>query len=160
MIFVIFRSRSGKRIFYFPLLVLYTPLFFGYNEIMKPFDFEALVNQALTELPPEFKRQLDNVAVVIEEWPTEEDLQSIKAKPGTLLFGLYRGIPKIARGANYSSLPDKIAIFSGPILSSSPNAISAKQKIKEVILHEIGHHFGLREDEIRKAERRRKSGGG
>lgn len=125
---------------------------------MTPFDFETIVNEALESLPLEFRGQLDNVDIVIEDWPTKEDLRSIEAGPNTLLFGLYRGIPKVKRGANYSSLPDKIAIFSGPILSSSPNAITAKQKIKEVILHEIGHHFGLQENEIRRAEKRRKSG--
>lgn len=116
-------------------------------------EFEELVAQALDSLPEEFSRQLDNVEVVVEAWPSREDLQSIGALPGTVLYGLYRGVAKTKR-AHYSGvLPDKISIFAGPILAhfgSNPDAV--KTQVRKTVLHEIGHHFGMSEKEIRRAQ--------
>ncbi len=116
-------------------------------------EFEQIVNETVKDLPAEFKSQLDNVDILIEIWPTEEELKSILAHPGTTLFGLYKGIPKTKRGNNYSAvLPDKITIYAGPILSLSPSLEEAKIRIKKTVLHEIGHHFGMSEEAIRRAQ--------
>lgn len=107
-------------------------------------EFEKIVQKTLKELPEEFKRELDNVDILVEIWP----------KQGDSLFGLYRGIPKTKRGSNYSGvLPDKIVIFAGPILSLSRSKEEARKQIKKTVLHELGHYFGMSETTIRKAQR-------
>lgn len=114
---------------------------------------EKLVSETVDTLPEEFKKALDNVAIMVEIWPTEQDLKSIFAHPGVTLFGLYRGIPLTKRGSNYSAvLPDKIIIFAGPILSFSKSLTEAKVQIKKTVLHELGHYFGMSEKAIREAQ--------
>lgn len=114
-------------------------------------EFEQVVDEVIKNLPEEFKSELDNVDIIVDVWPRDEDWQNINAHPGSLLFGLYRGIPKTKRLSNYSSMPDKILIYAGPILMVSHDLADAKVRIKETVLHEIGHHFGLSEEKIRKA---------
>lgn len=115
--------------------------------------FEKLVQEALNELPEIFQEKLENVAVVVEEWPTPEQLVSVGIKPPRTLFGLYHGVPKVKRGSFYSALPDKITIFAGPILATSQTAEAAKARVKQVVQHEIAHHFGLSEEKVRKAQK-------
>lgn len=117
-------------------------------------EFENIVDQTIKNLPEEFKKALDNVEIIVEKWPTWEEMQSIRAHPNTILFGLYRGIPKTKRiASSYSGLPDKIVIFAGPILMVSKTLDEARQQIRRTVLHEIGHHFGMSEEKIRKVER-------
>lgn len=117
-------------------------------------EFESIVRQTVKSLPEEFKSALDNVDIVIEIWPTYADAKSVFAHPGSILFGLYRGVPKTKRDNNYSGvLPDKIVIFAGPILRFSPTPEAARKQIKKTVLHEFGHYFGMTEQEIRKAQR-------
>ena len=116
-------------------------------------EFQTIVDEVVETLPIEFKNQLDNVDILVEIWPTDQDLKSIFAHPGMTLFGLYRGIPKTKRGNNYSGvIPDKIVIFAGPILRFSQTLEDAKRQIKQTVLHEIGHYFGMNEESIRKAQ--------
>lgn len=116
-------------------------------------EFEQLVEEAVRNLPQEFASQLDNVGIIVEDWPSEFEMNSIKAHPGTMLFGLYRGIPKTKRPSNYSALPDKIIIYAGPILAVSKDLEDAKRRIKETVFHEIGHHFGMSDEQIYKAQK-------
>lgn len=114
-------------------------------------DFEALVAQALDHLPEQFAKALDNVEIVVEIWPTPQDLMAGKVTHGTL-FGLYRGIPKTKRGTYQAVLPDKISIFAGPIVAAfGENFDAVRQQVRKTVLHEIGHHFGMSEEEIRNA---------
>ncbi len=116
-------------------------------------EFQRLVEKAVEDIPEEFKKHLDNVDIGIEIWPTPQDLQSAFVHPNTILFGLYRGVPKTKRGLYYSGvLPDKITIFAGPIISMSENEEEAKHRIKRTVIHEIGHYFGMTEEAIRRAE--------
>ena len=113
-------------------------------------EVEQVVDDTLKKLPPEFASQLDNVGVIVEPWPTIEEFESIKAHPSSsMLFGLYRGIPKPKRPSNYSALPDKITIYAGPILMISKDLDDAKERIQKTVLHEIGHHFGLSDIQLR-----------
>lgn len=117
-------------------------------------EFQRLVDKAVEDIPEEFKKHLDNVDIGIEIWPTFEDIHSARIHPRSILFGLYRGIPKTKRGLYYSAvLPDKISIFAGPILSLSKDIKDAKRQIKKTVIHEIGHYFGMSEEAIRKAEK-------
>jgi predicted Zn-dependent protease with MMP-like domain len=113
-------------------------------------EVEDIVDEVVKDLPAEFASALDNVGLVVEPWPTSEEFESIKAHPtNTLLFGLYRGVPKTKRLSNYSSLPDKITIYAGPILMTSRDLEDAKVRIKNTVLHEIGHHFGMSDEQLR-----------
>lgn len=111
---------------------------------MQDEEFEAIVNQSLDELPEEFKTQLDNVEVVIEEWPIDS-----RGRPHARLLGLYHGVPKTERTLP-PLFPDKISIYMGPILLISHSVEEAKKNIKNTVLHELGHHFGLSDEELRK----------
>src|SRR4030067_274109 len=95
-------------------------------------DFNKLVSEALADLPAYFKEKMENVEVVIEDWP------SIEIAKGRLLLGLYQGIPKPKRGINYSMvLPDKITIFKGPIeFLSRGNENSIKSLVVDTVKHE------------------------
>lgn len=118
-------------------------------------EFEQYVEEAVTALPEEFKKELENIDIIVEVWPTIQDLQTIRAHHGAMLFGLYRGVPKTKRGLYYSGvLPDKITIFTGPILSISRTIEDVKDQIKKTVIHEIGHYFGLSEKEITNAEQK------
>lgn len=111
-------------------------------------EVEIIVEEAIKDLPFEFASKLENVGFVVEAWPSREEFESIKAHPGSLLFGLYRGIPKTKRLSSYSALPDKIIIYAGPILTISKDPEDAKDRIKKTVLHEIGHHFGMNDEQL------------
>ena len=113
-------------------------------------EFEKLVRQALDEMPSEFAEQLDNVAVVVEEEPNPEDLREmgLDHEFADELFGLYHGTPLIDRGASYSGLPDRVVIYMGPILRACGSAEEVVREVTETVIHELGHHFGLSDEEM------------
>ena len=115
-------------------------------------EFEDLVAVSLDGLPEAFARAMDNVEVIVEIWPTADDLAAGGVPPGSTLFGLYRGIPQTKRANYQGALPDKIIIFAGPIVrlfGNNPDAV--KKQVRDTVLHEIGHHFGMSDEEIRAA---------
>lgn len=115
-------------------------------------DFEMLVTEAVDSLPDEVLDWLDNVAIVVGERPTSAQLKQAGLRGGDLLFGLYVGVPKTKRGFTYGeSVPDKIVIFQEPIerVCRTPNQI--RECVRSTVLHEIGHHFGMGEEELRDA---------
>lgn len=119
---------------------------------MPPEEFEVLVRDAILKLPDEFKKVLDNVAVTIEQEPNYWQMRKLHLRGNMTLFGLYEGVPKTRRGSNYSLvLPDKITIFQGPIERFGWDHEQMAQHVRDVVLHEIGHHFGLSDAQIRKA---------
>lgn len=116
--------------------------------------FNALVSDILDTLPNEFQDKLENVVVTVEDWPTIGQLAKLRLPHESTLFGLYEGIPKTRRGASYTFVPpDTITIFQKPIEFFYRNPDAIKQKVKETVLHEIGHHFGLTDEAINKAQR-------
>ena len=113
-------------------------------------EFEALVEQAVKELPEEFARLLDNIALLIEEEPTDEDLEALgEDAHDDELLGIYRGIARTERTYDMlPHLPDQIAIFRGPILRIARDRRHAIHEIRETVIHELGHYFGLGDDEM------------
>ena len=111
--------------------------------------FERLVIEALENLPSFFKERLDNVDLVIEDWPNKS------LTKGRLLLGLYQGVPSTARTRGYTVvLPDKITIFQGPIeLVSRGDGESIKQLVIDTVLHEIAHHFGISDLRLRELKK-------
>ena len=117
--------------------------------------FEELVRQGIEAIPQRFLKKLDNVDIVIEDEPTEEQMKKLKLGKGTKLFGLYQGVPQTRRGHYSWVLPDKITIFKKPIEEVTSSEKEVREKVKETVWHEIAHHFGLNEERVRKAKRRR-----
>ena len=115
--------------------------------------FEALVARVIDSLPLEFQRKLENVDIVVENWPTRRQLRQAKHSHPTQLLGLYQGVPQTKRGRGYGLvLPDKISIFQKPIEAQCRFGDEIQAKIGEVVRHEIAHHFGLDEKTLRKIE--------
>lgn len=115
-----------------------------------PEEFEALVVKALDDLPEEFAELLDNVAVTVEEEPAAEDLESVGLDPDgeDELFGLYQGVPLSERDSFYSALPDRVVLYRGPLLRFCTSRREVVREIRDTVIHELGHHFGLDEDDM------------
>jgi len=122
--------------------------------------FEALVAKVIDNLPPEFQHKLENVDIVVENWPTPRQLRQIKHRHPAQLLGLYQGVPQTRRGRRYGLvLPDKISIFQKPIEEYCSFDHEIEATIEEVVRHEIAHHFGLDDmtlHQIERAKHRRK----
>jgi predicted Zn-dependent protease with MMP-like domain len=113
-----------------------------------PEEFEQLVARALDGLPPEFADMLQNVAVVVEEEPDPDDLEAMGMDPDEELLGLYQGVPLPERDGFYNALPDRIAIYRGPILRSCQNRREVIREVRDTVVHELGHYFGLEEEDM------------
>jgi predicted Zn-dependent protease with MMP-like domain len=115
--------------------------------------FEALVARAIDNLPPEFRQKLENVDIVVENWPTSRQLGQSKHSHPAQLLGLYQGVPQTRRGRGYGLvLPDKISIFQKPIEAYCRFNHEIEATIEEVVRHEIAHHFGLDDKTLRQIE--------
>ena len=115
----------------------------GYNpKEMERSKFEALVAQALDGLPKAFREKLTNVAILVEDRPSQEP-------DGGLLLGLFHGIPRTEKSVFFSSPPDRIFLYQRNIEAVCASDAEVRRQIRETLLHEVGHYFGLREDELR-----------
>ena len=107
-------------------------------------DFYELVERALEGVPQELSQYLDNVVIVVEDWPDEHNLAGGE---DDTLYGLYEGVPLTERGSDYYGLPDRITIFRGP-LERDFAAEELEEEIRVTVVHEIAHFFGFDEDRI------------
>ncbi len=115
--------------------------------------FDAVISEVMDELPQEYIKRLNNVAIVYEDEPTLQQREKLKLRCDQTLFGLYEGVPLTQRGAGYNLvLPDKITIFKHPILSRSTDYADFKRQVKHTLWHEIAHYYGLDHDRIHKLE--------
>ena len=113
-------------------------------------DFQALVQEALDTLPDEYAKLISNVAVVVEEEPSPELLADLEMEEDEDLLGLYQGlsIDKESFFQTGGQLPAKISIYRGPILRVCRTRKEVVQEVRDTVVHEIGHHFGLDDDEM------------
>lgn len=112
-------------------------------------DFERVVDEALESLPKRFADLVENVAISVEEEPTAEDLDSIDdGDEDTELLGIYRGVALTDRTHDMPLLPDEIAVFRGPINRVTHSWREAVEEIRETVIHELGHYFGLSDDDM------------
>jgi predicted Zn-dependent protease with MMP-like domain len=119
--------------------------------------FEQLVAQAVESLPQEFKDKLENVAVVVQYWPTGRQLYSVGLRKRDQLLGLYEGVPMTAFGREHATvLPDKITIFQKPIELAYRSEGRILRGIEETVRHEIAHHFGISDERIQDIARERR----
>lgn len=121
-------------------------------------NFKELVTQALSKLPEDIKTKMDNVAICVEETPSKNQLKSVGVRYGNNLLGLYEGIPQNAWGRGWgNNLPDKITIFKKSIETLSSNPKELEELIKDIVWHEIAHHFGFDEKEVAILEKKREN---
>ncbi len=112
-------------------------------------EFEKLIGEALDSLPKEFAKKLENVGVTFENWPNPAQIAKLRLGRRSLLFGLYEGVPLTQRRNYTGVLPDKITIFKYPILMVSRTPDDVRERVRRTVIHEIGHHFGLSDKELR-----------
>lgn len=118
-------------------------------------EFDRLISKAMDELPQEYIKGLNNVAIVYADWPDEHQAQKAGLREGNILLGLYEGIPLTQRGAGYSFvLPDKITLFKHSLLMIARDPQSLFEQIKRTLWHEIAHYYGLNHDRIHELEKR------
>jgi predicted Zn-dependent protease with MMP-like domain len=113
-------------------------------------EFERVVAKALDGLPEEVAAHLDNIAVVVEDEPTDDELEEVGLDPETeTLFGVYQGMALPDRGGAYGNvLPDRIVIYRRPLLDACDDRNELVREIKDTVVHEIGHFFGLDEEDL------------
>ncbi len=116
--------------------------------------FEELVEEAIKELPEEIRKKMDNVVICVEKRPKSDRKKGGVKRKGFLL-GLYQGVPKNVWGRGFGgNLPDKITIFQESIERFAKTEKKIKETVKRTVYHEIAHHFGFGEKEVRRLEKR------
>jgi predicted Zn-dependent protease with MMP-like domain len=115
--------------------------------------FTVLVEEALREIPRRFRKAMRNVAIVVEDDPSQDILEEMEIHEGDTLYGLYQGTPLTQRGWGYgNNLPDRISIYKNPIEEACADDEEIRDCIAETVIHEFGHYFGMSEDEIEEIE--------
>lgn len=110
--------------------------------------FESLVSEAVEDLPQPFKEKLQNVAIIVEDYPSEELLERMDVPEDETLFGLYEGVPLTERGFEAPLHPDRILIFQGPLEDACGSPDEIKEEVKITLIHEIAHFFGIDHDTL------------
>jgi predicted Zn-dependent protease with MMP-like domain len=117
--------------------------------------FERLVTEAIALIPRRFRREIRNLAIVVEEEPSPALLGEMDIEPPDSLYGLYQGTPLTERTWPYgNTLPDRITLFQKPIEEDCEDEDDVRAVIGETLIHEVGHYFGLTEEEIEEIEER------
>lgn len=118
--------------------------------------FDALITRAMDELPQEYITGLENVAIVMEDEPSPQQREKMKLRDGTVLLGLYEGVPLIHRGNGpVVGMPDKITLFKHSILRVTHNEDELFEQIKRTLWHEIAHYYGLDHGRIHELEHKK-----
>ena len=117
-------------------------------------EFAQLVTKVVEDLPQEFLTKLENIDIVIEDYPTLAQVSKSGLRRSETLLGLYEGIPQTKRGSHYGMvLPDKITIFQKPIEASCRSGAELYAEVSRVLQHEIAHHFGISDARLREIEK-------
>jgi predicted Zn-dependent protease with MMP-like domain len=112
-------------------------------------NFEQLVDEAIEQLPAYFRERMDNVAIMVEEWPDQVTMQLAGIRYPSQLLGFYHGIPLTNRTQGYAMVPpDKISIYRQPILLQCRNGQEIRAMTQRVLRHEVAHYFGIDDDRL------------
>ena len=115
--------------------------------------FEALVARAMRRLPRTFRDKIKNIAVVVEDWADDETLAEMGIEPPDTLYGLYRGVDITRRDTSYGNvLPDVVTIYQGPIEEDAADEEEMADIVRETVVHELGHYFGLDDETMHRIE--------
>jgi predicted Zn-dependent protease with MMP-like domain len=121
----------------------------GHRDPIDPREFAELVEEAVLGLPDEFAKKLENVEIIVEDQPDAETIEKMKIERGRVLLGLYHGVPRTKRHETAPPLyPDRITIYRRSILAICRTPDEVRQQVRETVIHEIGHHFGLSDEEM------------
>ncbi len=121
---------------------------------MEKQEFEAVVEEAFDALPREIIERIENVHVVVEDVPDDATTQKLRLSSKSMLLGLYEGIPLNKRGTGYGMsavVPDKVTLFKRNIEAVAGSRDEVRAKIREVLIHELGHYYGMNEQQVRDA---------
>lgn len=122
--------------------------------------FEELVTEAIDSLPEEFAEALDNVSVVVQDWPSRRQISAMRLRSRWALLGLYEGIPQTSRGDGYNMvLPDRITLFRKPIEAQCRTKEQVRRAVQDTVKHEIAHHFGISDARLRQLESEKRKKG-
>lgn len=113
-----------------------------------PDAFERLVDRALASIPSPFHESLDEVAVVIEDWPSDEQLVENDLDPDDVLYGLYEGVPRTEWAADWSVTPNRITLFRVPLEEDFPDPDELAQEVRITVVHELAHHLGIDDERL------------
>ncbi len=116
-------------------------------------EFDTLIATAIENLPPEFRAQLDSVAIVVDDYATPEQLAATHSHG---LFGIYQGIPRTALGADGAPYANKITLFRAPLQAHSRGSHDLAALVEETLFHEIGHHLGISDARLYELARERR----
>lgn len=117
-------------------------------------EFEDLIQEAFDGLPEQFQHQVENVRIIVDDTDTPRTRRNVGVRAGSMLLGLYEGIPLNKRGewyGMYPVVPDTITLYQQNIESVARGEAAIRQRVREVLMHELGHYFGMTEEQIRKA---------
>jgi len=111
--------------------------------------FMILVEQAVEGIPDEFRMAMQNLQIVVQDWPDPALMEEVTGDPDEVLYGLYTGTPLPDRGAGYgNTTPDVITLYQGPLEDDFPGRDELCYEIKVTLIHEIGHYFGFDEETL------------
>ena len=119
------------------------------NQIMTLEEFEQIVDDTVTGLPEQFRERIENLAIVVEEWPDPWTLNAAHVHHRAQLLGFYHGVPLTARPHDYGNMtPDKISIYRQPIILYYRTRDAIREGIRHTVLHELAHYFGISDDRL------------
>lgn len=110
--------------------------------------FERLVDRAVARIPEPFRAALSEVAIVIEDEPSDEQLRDNGIGPDGTLYGLYEGVPRTAWAADWVTAPNRISIFRWPLEDDFPDDDELAEEVRVTIIHELAHHLGIDDDRL------------
>ena len=117
--------------------------------------FNQFVDEALEGVPESLSSHIENLNIIVDSFPDEDQLFSVGLQPGDTLFGLYQGVPLPLRSANYSLvLPDVITIYKDVIEAECRSDLEIREQVRKTVIHELGHYFGFNDDELYALEKR------
>jgi predicted Zn-dependent protease with MMP-like domain len=110
--------------------------------------FEQLVDRALASIPSPYREALREVAVIIEDEPSPEQLVENDIEPWDSLYGLYEGVPRVEYAADWAASPNRITLFRMPLEEDFPDAVELEAEVRATVLHELAHHLGIDDDRL------------
>jgi predicted Zn-dependent protease with MMP-like domain len=110
--------------------------------------FERLVDRALAGIPSPFREHLAEVAVVIEDEPSDRQLVENGLGPDETLYGLYEGVPRTEWGADWAVVPNRISLFRVPLEEDYPDPADLEDEVRRTVVHELAHHLGIDDERL------------
>jgi predicted Zn-dependent protease with MMP-like domain len=123
----------------------------GSSRARRPIDqasFERLVDRALAAIPSPFREHLSEVAIVLEDEPSEEQLEENGLGPDETLYGLYEGVPRTEWAADSAPVPNRISLFRWPLQEDFPDPDDLAEEVRVTVIHELAHHLGIDDERL------------